>query len=233
MQRGDWKNGATSFSWSSWNIFVSIKRYRNAHFTVKKPLGHEMRRGGILLQWLIFRKNKAASAQGWPGRPWMGLSLLGKSRGRSCSALPQLHSAAAILILPPHAPHCCSTRATLQPCLEVTQGEGSWSVTPTHSTSINLLVKHQGSFTSVMTFYFITQHAVHEAAFPQCINLVREETPFSPLLCHQCLSEIREHLKSFLCLNSEWLENRLKVPLCTVALYESVFCLTGLNKKIF
>lgn len=82
------KNGATSFSWSSWNIFVSIKRYRNVHFTVKKPLGHEMRRGGILLQWLIFRKNKAASAQGWPGRPWMGLSLLGESRGRSCSALP-------------------------------------------------------------------------------------------------------------------------------------------------
>lgn len=104
----------------------------------------------------FFRKNKATSTQGWPRSPWM----LGKSRVWSCSA-------------------------TLQPCLEVTQGEGSWSVTPTCSTSINLLVKHQGSFTSVMAFYFITQHAVHEAAFPQCINLVREKTPSSPSLCHQ------------------------------------------------
>lgn len=217
------------FSWSSWNIFVSIKRYRNAHFAVQEALGQEISRGGILLQWLIFRKKtKETSTQGWLGRPWM----LGKGRGRSCSALPPAPLGCC-------HPHCATSRSLLllYPChppalLQVTQGEGSWSVTPTCSTSINLLVKHQGSFTSVMTFYFITQHAVHEAAFPQRINLVREKTPFSPLLCHQCLSEIREHFwKCFHCLNSEWLENRLKVPLCTVALYESVFCLTGLNKK--
>lgn len=182
--------------------------------------------------WFL-EKTKQHQPKAGLGDPGWVFPCLGRAEVGAAQLFPQLHSAAAILILPPHAPHCCSTRATLQPCLEVTQGEGSWSVTPTHSTSINLLVKHQGSFTSVMTFYFITQHAVHEAAFPQCINLVREETPFSPLLCHQCLSEIREHLKCFLCLNSEWLENRLKVPLCTVALYESVFCLTGLNKKIF
>lgn len=174
------------FPWKDTEMLIPLLRSRLAS------------RGGILPQWLFFRKKnkqktkpKATSTQGWPGRPWM----LGKSRGRSCSALPPAPLCCC-------HPHCATSLSLvlLYPChppalLEVTQGEGSWSVTLTCSTPINLWVKHWGSFTSVMTLYFITQHAVHEAAFPRCINLVRHKTPFSPLLCHQCLSEIREHLE--------------------------------------
>lgn len=168
-----------------------MKRYRNPHFTVEKPPGQEISRGGISLQWLIFRKKQSNIN---PRLAWGTLDAWEEQReellSSSCSSTPLLSPSLCHLTL-----LIAALPATLQPCLQASQGEGSWSVTPTCSTSINLLVKHQGSFTSVMTFYFITQHAVHEAAFPQCLNLVREKTPFSPLLCHQCLPEIREHLE--------------------------------------
>lgn len=127
------------------------------------------------------------------------------------------------------------TRITLYLCLEVRKGEDSWSVTTTCSTSINLFlfIKSWGSFTSVMSFYFITQPAVHETVFPHCVNVgrEREETRSSLSLCHQLPVWDQEARGNVNCLNSEWRGNRLKVLLCTVTLYSRVFCLTGLNKK--
>ena len=50
------KNGVTSLSWFSCNIFVSTKRYRNGHFTVRNCLARKL--------LVVDLKKKATSNQG-------------------------------------------------------------------------------------------------------------------------------------------------------------------------
>lgn len=235
------KNGVTSLAWSSWNIFVSTKRYRNGHFTVRNCLARKLWCEEFCFSaW--FLKKKATSNLGCRLAAFPLLLLccqcpavltelsacaqcpLEAGRAAACVVHGCCTAAAtysrgweADLVWKPQAaweeqrlrkllsysppPHprlmltslfchlrlfiAYFTHITLWPCLEVKQGEDSWSVTLTCSTSINPLVKSQCSFTSVMSFYFITPHAVHEAVFPQCIHLVREKTQSFPSLYHQ------------------------------------------------
>lgn len=65
-------------------MLISLVRH---HLTGKLAEEEFYLRVGLIFFFL--EKNKATSTQGWPGIPWM----LGKGRGRSCSVLPQLHSA--------------------------------------------------------------------------------------------------------------------------------------------
>lgn len=231
------KNGVTSLSWSSWNIFVPIKIYRNGHFTVRScawPGNYyrrdfasvaDLRKSNLKPQLQAgcippsppppvpcYAVQLCATAvptvPGWGALGWKALAAQEQQSPGSCWLWPT--SSPGMLI----SSFChlrlfiaYFTPITLYLCLEVKKGEDSWSVTITCSTSINLFlfVKSQCSFTSVMSFYFITRHAVHETVFPQCVNVEREGgNPFLP--CRSaisCLSEIRKHVETW----TAWIVN--------------------------
>lgn len=83
--------------------------------------------------------------------------LLGKNGGwGSCSAISCLTPSLMLTSSFCHLRLLTAyfTHIILQPCLEVEQGEDSWSVTQTCSTSINLLVKSQFYKCVVFLFYY-------------------------------------------------------------------------------